>query len=508
MILKLILGDQLNPQHSWFAHTNANVLFVFMEIRSETDYVLHHGQKILAIFAAMRDFAKQLLAQGHRVKYITIDDPNNQHSFAANLKSLAERYHATAICYQEPDEWRVDQHLNSLQHELDMTVQCCSSEHFLSERNTVAHLFKDKKQWLMERFYRHMRQKHHILLDEQQQPLGGLWNFDHNNRKPWRGQHALPSAWPISNNHAPLWHTITQTGVSSFGSVDAERFMWPVNRQQAQQLLSLFIEQHLIYFGDYQDAMTVKHTRLFHSLLSFALNCKMLSPYEVIAAAQQAYATGNAPLAAVEGFIRQILGWREYVRGIYWALMPDYQHNNFFDHQRELPSWFWTGKTQMRCVSHAIGQSLNEAYAHHIQRLMVIGNFALLAGLQPQAVHEWYLGVYIDAFEWVELPNTLGMSQFADGGKLATKPYVSSASYIDKMSDYCQGCKYDKKQRIGANACPFNSLYWQFFMQHKQKLASNPRLGIVYAQLAKMDDSTQQQIHQQASHYLSKLEEL
>jgi len=264
----------------------------------------------------------------------------------------------------------------------------------------------------------------------------------------------------------------------------------------------------LPHFGEFQDAMSSKAWRLFHSLLSFALNTKMLNPCEVVQRVEAAFHQGAAPLSAVEGYIRQIIGWREYIRGVYWHHMPAYAQKNVFNHQSELPTWFWTGKTKMRCMAHAISQSLEHAHAHHIQRLMVIGNFSLLAGLHPQRVHEWYLGVYIDAFEWVELPNTLGMSQYADGGLLATKPYVSSAAYIDRMSDYCKGCHYDKKSRVGENACPFNSLYWDFFARNVSTLSNNPRIGMVYPQLRKMTPDSTQAFKQQAMFYRNNLETL
>ena len=273
-------------------------------------------------------------------------------------------------------------------------------------------------------------------------------------------------------------------------------------------MLNRFITHTLPHFGDYQDAMSTKGWRLFHSLISFALNVKMLHPDEVVRAAESAYDAGAAPLSAVEGFIRQILGWREYIRGVYWANMPGYDNLNVFGHQHPLPAWFWTGETQMNCMRHAIKQSLEHAYAHHIQRLMVTGNFALLAGLSPHAVHEWYLGIYIDAFEWVELPNTLGMSQYADGGRLATKPYVSSAAYIDRMSDYCKGCRYDKKLKTGSKACPFNALYWDFFDRNAEQLKSNHRLGMVYRNLEKMDPEQLDAIRQQSADTLARLEKL
>ncbi len=497
-ILRLILGDQLNPLHSWFAQTDSNVVYTLMEIRQETDYVLHHAQKIIGIFAAMRDFAKHLNAQGHRVHYLRIDDSHNRQSLTTNLDGLIAIYQAERFEYQFPDEWRLDQQLRAYCQNLAISSHACDSEHFYSQRDEAAQLFGAKAHWLMEMFYRRMRVKHGVLLEDNQRPIGGQWNFDHDNRKTWPGVPAVPVDNRPRHNHAALWQGIVSAGVNSFGTADADDFRWPLNRAEALQQLEAFIADGLPQFGDFQDAMSRRSWRLFHSLLSFALNTKMLNPREVVERAEHAYREGHAPLAAAEGFIRQILGWREYVRGVYWAKMQDYVSHNYFGHDLPLPSWFWTGDTPMNCLAAAIGQSLQYAYAHHIQRLMVIGNFALLAGLAPDAVHRWYLGVYIDAFEWVELPNTLGMSQFADGGLLATKPYVSSAAYIDRMSDYCKGCHYDKKARTGDRACPFNALYWHFFMRHRDKLKHNPRLGMVYRNLDRFSAAEREAIERQA----------
>ena len=485
-MLRLLLGDQLNPEHSWFSACDSNVVYVLMEIRQETDYVLHHAQKIIAIFAAMRDFSRHLADAGHRVHYLAIDDPANLQSMPANLDSVIARYDASAFEYQAPDEWRLDRQLGDYIGQLGIAGRMVDSEHFYTARDEAALLFDDRRQWLMEHFYRQMRSRHGVLMTAAGKPLGGQWNFDQDNRKPWPGLPREPADARCEHDHSALWETIRQAGVASFGEPNAQQFRWPLNRSEALQQLDDFIDEGLPHFGDFQDALTYRAWRLFHSLLSFSLNTKMLNPREVVGRAEEACRAGAVPLPAAEGFIRQILGWREYVRGVYWARMPDFATQNWFGHEQPLPSWFWTGKTHMRCVAHAIGQSLDFAYAHHIQRLMVIGNFALLAGLNPTEVHRWYLGVYIDAFEWVELPNTLGMSQFADGGKLATKPYVSSAAYIDRMGDYCKGCHYDRKARTGDRACPFNALYWDFFSRHQQRLSANPRLGMVYRQLARM----------------------
>ena len=494
MQLRLILGDQLNPRHHWFEKVDPQMRYVLMEIRQETDYVLHHAQKILAIFAAMRDFAAFLRAAGHAVDYLAIDDPANTQSLTGNLERLIGLYGVTVFKYQMPDEWRLDAQLADYAAHQSITCGMVDSGHFYTDRTECAILFAGKRKWLMENFYRDMRVRHHVLMDRAADakgkskagPVGGQWNYDHDNRKAWTGNPPEPTDRRPVHDHSTLWGTIVAAGVKSFGVPHAADLRWPLNRAEALIQLDTFIADALPHFGAYQDAMSARASRLFHSLLSFALNTKMLSPSEVVQAAELAWREGRAPLEAVEGFIRQILGWREYIRGVYWARMPAYARHNHFDHRIPLPKWFWTGETRMRCMRHAIGDSLENAHAHHIQRLMIIGNFALLAGLEPGALHRWYLGIYIDAFEWVEMPNTLGMSQFADGGMLATKPYVSSAAYIDRTSDYCKGCHYDRKKRVGDDACPFNSLYWDFYARNAHQLRSNPRIGMVYRQLEKM----------------------
>ena len=505
--LHLILGDQLNSQHSHFKQTDPQTVFVMMEVRQETDYVLHHAQKILAIFAAMRDFAQTLKSNGHRVHYFKINDTNNSHSITTNLDHLIGTYDANRIIYQAPDEYRLDQQLAQYASTHRLPVEMIDTEHFITQRDETEQIFKGRKQWLMEYFYRQLRAKHDVLMEDKK-PVGEQWNFDQENRKPWRGKPAVPPDTRATHDHSILWETIQSQGVKSFGNPQANEFKWPLNRAEARAQLEDFITQRLVNYGDYQDAMTHSNWRMFHALISFALNVKMLSPLEVIQRAQHAWQHENAPIAAVEGFIRQILGWREYVRGIYWAHMPGYDQSNHLSHQTDLPNWFWTGDTKMNCLAQSIGQSLEHAYAHHIQRLMVIGNFALLAGINPQQVHAWYLGVYIDAFEWVELPNTVGMSQYADNGIMATKPYVSSAAYIDRMSDYCKGCHYDKKLKTGDRACPFNALYWNFYDRHRTSFERNPRIGMAYRQLEKMTDETRQVLNEQAISIIKNINQL
>ena len=509
--LRLILGDQLNPRHTWYQQVEPDTVHVLMEVQQETSYVLHHAQKVLAIFAAMRAFADHLRAQGHRVRHVAIDHASNRQGLTANLDALIAHHRATKVCYQAPDEWRLDDELArwaQAQRAQGIEVEQVDTEHFLTTRDEAAKLFAGRKQWLMEHFYRHMRKRHGVLLAADGQPQGGRWNFDADNRKAWSGQPPEPTDWRARHDHTALWQRIADAGVTTFGTPQADRLPWPVDATEARAHLHAFVEHALPHSGDFQDALSQRANRLFHSLLSFALNVKMLHPREVIDAAEAAWHRGHAPLSAVEGFIRQILGWREYVRGVYWAHMPGYDARNHFGHDLPLPSWFWTGQTRMACLARAIGQSLEDAHAHHIQRLMVIGNFSLLAGLDPQALHRWYLGVYIDAFEWVELPNTLGMSQFADGGLLATKPYVSSAAYIDRMGDHCRHCPHQRKERLGPRACPFNALYWDFHLRHEGALRRNPRIGMVYRQIDRMSEADRQAIGEQARWIRAHIEQL
>jgi deoxyribodipyrimidine photolyase-related protein len=506
--LRLILGDQLDPQHTWFSRVSPKVVYVLMELRQETGYVLHHAQKLIAFFAAMRDFARQLHEAGHRVVYLAIDDADNAGSLTANLDALVTRLGVAAFTYQHPDEWRLDQQLAAWCAQQNFPCEAADSDHFLATRDEVSRQFAGRRQWRMEHFYRRMRTHHHVLLEPDGTPCGGRWNHDHDNRAAWPGTPSEPRDTRPHHDHTALWLTIRGAGIDSFGEPAAGDFRWPLNRSEALACLDAFVTDALPHFGFYQDAMHTGARRLFHSLLSFALNTKMLHPREVIDRAEAAWRAGAVPIAAAEGFIRQILGWREYVRGVYWAQMPDYAERNVFGHTRPLPQWFWTGEVGMRCLRETIGDSLQHAYAHHIQRLMITGNFALLAGIDPAAVHRWYLGIYIDAIEWVELPNTLGMSQYADGGLLASKPYVSGAAYIDRMSNYCRGCAYDRKARTGPRACPFNALYWDFLDRNRAQLERNPRLALPYRQLARMDTPARTELAQQADDLRTRLETL
>ena len=497
--LRLILGDQLNYQHHWFTKVDSNVIYFMAEMKQETEYVKHHIQKVVAFFMAMRHFKNWLKNQGHEVIYYQIDHPENLQTLPSIIQELVRSHNIEVFEYQLPDEYRLDEQLKVISDTLPVKTSYVDTEHFYTTREELAEFFKGKKQLLMESFYRMMRKKHAVLMLGDV-PVGERWNFDQSNRKKWKGTPQIPVSFTFKREPAAIINQLQKAGVVTFGNIDEEEFWWPVNRQESIDLLHYFCEHLLMYFGDYQDAMHTHEKFLFHSRLSFALNTKILSPKEVIDTTIHYYQEhkDRIHISQIEGFVRQILGWREYVRGIYWKEMPAYETLNKLDNHNSLPDFYWTGNTQMNCLQKSISQSLDNAYAHHIQRLMVTGNFALLAQIHPDEVDAWYLGVYADAIQWVEITNTRGMSQYADGGLLATKPYVSSGSYINKMSNYCQSCTYKVKEKTGENSCPFNSLYWNFLDEKRQLLSNNHRMRMMYSVLDKMDTETVRQIKKRA----------
>lgn len=507
--LRLILGDQLNYNHSWFEKTDHSVTYVMMEIRTETDYAAHHIQKTAGFFAAMRQFAHFLKSKKHHCIYLKINDKGNLQSFEANLSFLTARDHYKRFEYQLPDEYRVDLILRNFTSQLAIPFKVYDTEHFLSTREELGKFFEGSKTFLMESFYRAIRKKHRILMSGDA-PMTGQWNYDQENRKKLPKNHRPPAPLVFSNDVSDIVETILQTDIKTIGLIDKTNFIWPINRDQSLELLAYFTRECLPLFGSYQDAMLPGEWSLYHSRLSFSLNTKMISPSEVIQAALAAWQEkpGRIAFNQLEGFVRQIIGWREYMRGIYWLKMPQYASLNFFNHSAKLPDWFWTGRTKMNCLKEALTQSLASAYAHHIQRLMITGNFALLAGTDPDEVDKWYLGIYIDALDWVEITNTRGMSQFADAGIVGTKPYVSSAAYIDKMSHYCGTCFYNKAKKTGHKACPFNSLYWNFYDKHESKLAHNPRIGMIYKLWHKMKPEDKTALLEQADYYLKNINSL
>jgi deoxyribodipyrimidine photolyase-related protein len=457
----------------------------------------------------MRAFADRLRELGHRVVYLKLDDRKNRQTIAGNITNLLDKKKYTRFEYLLPDEHRLDIQLREFVETLSVPWQAADTQHFLTERMELKEFFAGKKRYLMESFYRWMRKRHDILMDKDK-PLGGQWNYDRKNREAYDHQVPIPSPVLYENDVSDIHRMIRRKKVTTIGEIEPARLIWPTTRSQSLALVESFVSDFLPAFGTYEDAMTDESWYLFHSRLSFTMNTKMLHPLEVIETAIRAWekTPSKIEIQQIEGFVRQILGWREYMRGIYWTLMPDLEAMNYFDHSAALPDFYWTGETHMNCLRAAIGQSLKYAYAHHIQRLMVTGNFALLAGVHPDAVDEWYLGIYIDAIQWVELPNTRAMSQFADGGMVATKPYISSAKYIHSMSDYCDSCDYQWKKRYGDMACPFNSLYWDFFNRHRKRLQKNPRVGMMYRTWDRMDGRDKKQILSQSADYLKNLNRL
>lgn len=506
--LRLILGDQLNSKHSWFQEKDNNTIYCLFEMRQETDYVTHHIQKVVGFFAAMRNFALNLEKENHNVVYFKLNDKKNTQNLTENLSLLIEEHNIKKFEYLAPDEYRLDQQLKDFSSTLNINFEVFSTEHFYTEREDLKTFFKGKKQFLMENFYRNMRKKHQILVVDNQ-PEGGKWNYDASNRKKWKGDALIPPEISFDNEVSEIVNEIETAGVKTIGNINTKYFEYPISRQQSLEQLDYFCEHLLVHFGDYQDAMHTDKIYLFHSRISFAMNTKMISPKEIINKTLAVYRAKKdvIDISQVEGFIRQILGWREYMRGMYWMLMPDYKKENFLENKNKLPDFFWTGKTKMNCLKNAIQNSLENGYAHHIQRLMVTGNFALLTQINPDQIDAWYLGIYVDAIEWVQLPNTRGMSQFADGGKIATKPYVSSGSYIHKMSNYCDSCHYKKAKKFEDNACPFNSLYWNFLDEKKEKLSSNFRMKMMYSVLNKMSAEDRSKIKEKANHIIANLDE-
>lgn len=501
MRLILVLGDQLSLDLSSLRQADRSQDVVVMaEVMAEATPVPHHPQKIALVLTAMRKFATSLRASGFRVLYSKLDDPDTGPSLPAELLRRMEETAAAEIIVTSPGDWRL---LQALQ-DAPLPIRFLPDDRFLCPPEVFAAWAEGRKSLRMEWFYRDMRRSTGLLMDGAE-PAGGQWNFDHDNRKPAAPDLMRPTPLrfiPDAETEAVLDMVATRFP-SHFGRL--RPFHWPTDRLQALQALDHFITHSLPRFGDEQDAMLESDPFLSHSLLSPCLNLGLLSPLEVCQRAEAAYLTGKAPLAAVEGFIRQIIGWREYVRGIWAITGPDYLTRNALNHTAALPPAYWGAPTKMNCMSKSVAQTRDLAYAHHIQRLMVTGNFALLAGVDPAAVHDWYLAVYIDAFEWVEAPNTLGMSQFADGGLLASKPYVSSGAYIDRMSDYCGGCQYRVKDRTGPRACPFNLLYWHFLNRHRDRFAANPRMAQMYRTWDKMAESHRSTVLTEADAVLERL---
>ena len=508
--LRLVLGDQLNEQHSWFQTVNEDTVYCLFETHSEASYCEHHIQKITGFFLAMRAFGDRLRELGHRVIYRNLDETHSLglESITDCVNHFAKEQEIQVFEYMLPDEYRLNEELKAYAEKVGGVAY--DTEHFMSSRDDVTKLFAGKQSYLMERFYREMRRRHNVLMDPNGEPATGQWNYDQENRGGLPNDISFPAASVFPRDATSIAELIERHGIKTMGRMKDNHFTYPVTRAECREALEEFCTKRLRFFGTYQDAMTMHDPLLYHANLSFAMNTKLLTPREVIDRAIRAYQEDPEHISfnQVEGFVRQIIGWREYMRGVYWDQMPGFETVNSLGHDLSLPKWYWTGKTKMNCLSHAVNQSLDLAYAHHIQRLMITGNFALILGAHPDDVDAWYLGVYIDAIQWVEITNTRGMSQRADGGLVATKPYCSSANYINKMSDYCKSCHYNHKKRVGEDACPFNSLYWDFLDRHREKFESNFRMKMMYRAWERKDSEEQTAILERAAWVKANREEL
>jgi len=503
--LRVVLGDQLSRGLAALRGAAAGDTVLLAEVVGECTYVPHHPQKIVLVLSAMRHFAAALAADGFAVRYTRLDDPANAQSLTGEVRRAAAALRPEKIVVTAPGEWRVAQDVAGWEAACGVPVEVVEDDRFLASRKFFEVFARGRTQLRMEFFYREMRKAHGVLMDGGV-PAGGKWNFDSENRK------ALPKGLrpPAIKRFAPdavtqeVMTLVKEKFATHYGSADG--FDYPVTAAQARAGFAEFLAVRLKDFGDWQDAMAADEPFMFHALVSAPLNVGLLDPLELCRAAEETYRAGAAPLNAVEGFIRQILGWREFVRGVYWLHMPEYAARNALGADKRLPAFFWTGATSMRCVAAVVGQTMRHAYAHHIQRLMITGNFALLAGLHPDAVDEWYLAVYADAYEWVEMPNTRGMALHADGGTVGSKPYAASGAYINRMSDYCGKCFYDVKDAAGDRACPFNALYWDFIARHADRFSGNPRMAMPVRGLKNMAPGKLAAVRQRAAWLLEQME--
>ena len=523
--LILILGDQLNldnPALEGFDTAQDHILMV--ECANEASHVWSHKARIVLFLSAMRHFYDCLASQypcGSKnaySRYLKL----GMHEFATLKDAWAhaiETLNPQKVIICEPGEYRLEQDLIALCKEKNVQLVIRDDTHFMIGRADFKHWATDgkngaKKELRMEFFYRKMRQQYAVLM-EGKVPVGGAWNYDAENRKTFgkAGPQNVPTAPKI--NIDALTQAVIDDVEKHFpdhpGSI--QHFIWPVTREQALQFLGNFIEHKLAGFGDHQDAMwqssnAAQSPYLWHSLLSTSLNLKLLNPREVINAAINAYKKNQLPLASVEGFIRQILGWREFIRGVYWLDMPQMADANHYNHTRQLPRWYWSADTQMNCMKQTVSDTMKHGYAHHIQRLMVTGMFGILAEIDPKQMAAWYLAVYVDAVEWVELPNVAGMALYANGGRFTSKPYVASGAYINRMSNYCKSCKYKPELKTGAEACPTTTLYWNFLIKHYDTFARNPRTALMTKNVDRFNADEVAAIQAQAKQVLGNLDAL
>lgn len=492
--LAVLFGDQLDARYPEALGLDPRHDVILMMEVAEASRSPASGVARTAVFlTAMRRFAAQLRSEGWNVDYVVLGDPENTHGFGTELARAIERHRPEAVRRIEAGSFHVDHATRNACETADTPLETTQDPHFFCTAHEFASWASGRKALTMEYFYREMRKQHGILMDGSK-PEGGAWNFDKENRKSFKGAPGAPPPPTFEPGDAgrSVIEDIRRHLPDLPGTI--ERWIWPVTRQQALDALEDFITHRLRFFGDYQDAMWTGEPTLYHSLLSVPLNLKLLDPREVVDAAARAHAKGLAPINAVEGFVRQILGWREFIRGVYFLEGPEYERRNALGHTGSLPEFYWTGQTDMRCMSESIRSVIELGYSHHIARLMVTGNFALLSGIDPAHVNDWYLGMFADGIEWVTAPNTVGMALHADGGIVGTKPYAASGKYIQRMSNYCAHCPHDVTRRSGEGACPFNVFYWDFLLRHEERFSANHRMRMVLKNLERIDAEERVQI--------------
>ena len=499
-MLHLVLGDQLDATSAFFEGIGDDEPILLLELDAEATFVPQHQHRLVLFFAAMRHFRDELQERGLQVAYSAVDDPENAGDFAGELGRWIGKLRSRRVRVREPGDWRVREAIEAACDDAGVALEVIPDDHFLCSTEEFRKWRQGRKSLVLEHFYRLLRKRDGVLMNDGE-PAGGRWNFDKENRASFGKDGPPDYPDPPAHQSDAITREVITLVEARYGDHpgEASTFTLPVTRRQARYALKRFIEDRLPTFGKHQDAMAHGRAFLSHSRLSTALNLQLLHPREVIAAAEDAYAESHAPLAAVEGFVRQVLGWREFVRGVYMTEMPTYAERNALDAGGALPASYWTGETEMVCVRDAMANVLEHGYAHHIQRLMVLGLYAMLLGVDPWTVHEWHLAMYADAIDWVSLPNVLGMSQFADGGLVGTKPYTASGAYIDRMSDYCGECPFDPKKASGDDACPITTLYWDFLDRHRERLSSNHRMGFQLKNLDRKDERELKVIQERAA---------
>ncbi len=481
--LVLVLGDQLDPHAAALDDFDAAQDAVWMaEVVEEATHVWCHQKRIAFFFSAMRHFRDQLRKKHWEVHYHQLGrQPRKDRGpdFATVLTADVGRLGPQKLVVALPGDYRVRQSLQQAADRLGLELEVRPDRHFYVSPEEFAEFAGGRKSLVLETFYRHVRRQHDVLMDNGQ-PVGGKWNFDEENRKAFGREGPGRLAGPHAFRPDRVTQEVCGLVAARFGDHPGtlDSFDLPVTHAQARTMLRDFIHRSLPQFGPYEDAMWTDEAFVYHSRLSAALNVKLLDPRVCVQKAVEAYQTGAAPLNSVEGFVRQILGWREFIRGVYWLFMPDYAEKNHLQHQADVPPFFWDGQTDLACVRESMQHVVRHGYAHHIHRLMVLGNLALLLGVHPRKFHDWHMAMYVDAVDWVSLPNALGMSQYGDGGIVGTKPYVSTGNYIHRMSNFCGGCRYDYRAATGEDACPFTTLYWDFLDRHYGRFQKNPRMSL------------------------------